>query len=398
MPFNRTYPRSIKDFPSRLAPNTFRILSIDGGGARGMIPAVFLKEIERRSKKPISKLFDRICGTSTGAILASALSVPRSKGDKRPMFMAREIVEIYRKLGKEIFYRGSLKNTVLNPIDDLLKRKPSWIAAHPTKVIETISDVWKRLNRPLHNINKLAYFLHDYYGKLKMEDSLIEFFIYAYDTGIRTPQVLGSVKSSIPGSFDYSKYCIYQTVTASSASPPFFAPYTIWKNPRAPKKETDPIIKKITLYPEVRGSGNSYTLIDGGNAGLGNPSVLAALEETILSSNKSKLVLSLGTGHSSKYSQTIPTKSKEWGIIQWMVKGELLNTIFDGEADCVDMTMRTIFDKNVDYFRWQPNISESMSFMDEGGTEDMKALENIARSFISENDEIIDAFVKLIDR
>ena len=44
------------------------VLSIDGGGIRGIVPALLLEEIEKRTEKPISKLFDVIAGTSTGGI------------------------------------------------------------------------------------------------------------------------------------------------------------------------------------------------------------------------------------------------------------------------------------------------------------------------------------------
>src|SRR5688500_19321049 len=128
--FDRTFQPNRQALKLRAFDNDFRILSIDGGGARGMIPAVILKEIESRSGKRISQLFDRICGTSTGAILACALAAPEKVGKREPMFKASEIVEIYRKLGKSIFSRGSFSDTVEKPIEELLDRKIAWIAAH----------------------------------------------------------------------------------------------------------------------------------------------------------------------------------------------------------------------------------------------------------------------------
>ena len=50
----------------------FKVLSIDGGGIRGIIPALVLDEIERRTDKPISSLFDLVAGTSAGGSLPSA--------------------------------------------------------------------------------------------------------------------------------------------------------------------------------------------------------------------------------------------------------------------------------------------------------------------------------------
>src|SRR2546422_5276580 len=57
-----------------------RILSIDGGGIRGIIPAMVLAELERRTGRPICKLFDLIAGTSTGGVLALALTKPDAAG------------------------------------------------------------------------------------------------------------------------------------------------------------------------------------------------------------------------------------------------------------------------------------------------------------------------------
>ncbi|MGB6944850.1 MAG: patatin-like phospholipase family protein, partial [Bryobacteraceae bacterium] len=54
-----------------------KILCIDGGGIRGIIPAVVLAEIERRTARPIAHLFNLIAGTSTGGILAIGLTIPK---------------------------------------------------------------------------------------------------------------------------------------------------------------------------------------------------------------------------------------------------------------------------------------------------------------------------------
>ncbi|MEN6606575.1 MAG: patatin, partial [Bryobacteraceae bacterium] len=43
---------------------TIRILSIDGGGIRGVIPAMVLAEIEKATERPIAESFDLIAGTS----------------------------------------------------------------------------------------------------------------------------------------------------------------------------------------------------------------------------------------------------------------------------------------------------------------------------------------------
>jgi uncharacterized protein len=80
-------------------PQRVRVLSIDGGGIRGIIPALVLAEVERRAGRRVADLFELIAGTSTGGILACALCAP----DPLP---AAELVGLYRDRGPEIFRRS----------------------------------------------------------------------------------------------------------------------------------------------------------------------------------------------------------------------------------------------------------------------------------------------------
>jgi uncharacterized protein len=78
------------------------VLAIDGGGIRGIIPALVLADIERRTERPMGELVDLIAGTSTGAIIACALAKP----DPIP---ARRIAELYETEGQRIFDRSLIK-------------------------------------------------------------------------------------------------------------------------------------------------------------------------------------------------------------------------------------------------------------------------------------------------
>ena len=75
------------------------MLSIDGGGIRGLIPALVLTELERRAGRQVFELFDLIAGTSTGGILACALCAP----DPLP---AEQLVALYEEEGPKIFDRS----------------------------------------------------------------------------------------------------------------------------------------------------------------------------------------------------------------------------------------------------------------------------------------------------
>src|ERR1700742_3801709 len=78
------------------------ILAIDGGGIRGLIPALVLAEIEKRTGRPTSGLFDLVAGTSTGAIIACALTRPAP-------LSAEEVAAIYEDEGPQIFHASLLK-------------------------------------------------------------------------------------------------------------------------------------------------------------------------------------------------------------------------------------------------------------------------------------------------
>ncbi|KAK8664862.1 hypothetical protein V6N13_084635 [Hibiscus sabdariffa] len=72
-----------------------RILSMDGGGMKGLATVQMLKEIEKGTGKRIHELFDLICGTSTGGMLACALGIKLMTLD--------QCEEIYKNLGKIVF-------------------------------------------------------------------------------------------------------------------------------------------------------------------------------------------------------------------------------------------------------------------------------------------------------
>jgi len=79
-----------------MASDELRILCIDGGGIRGIIPATILVELEKRLGKPICELFHLIVGTSTGGILAAGLA-------KKEPLPAETLLNIYLHRGSEIF-------------------------------------------------------------------------------------------------------------------------------------------------------------------------------------------------------------------------------------------------------------------------------------------------------
>jgi len=82
-----------------------KILSIDGGGIRGIIPLACLVELEKLHRKPCREIFDMVAGTSTGAVIAAGIALGIS---------ARGLLALYRELAKHAFQRLPLHQIIFN--------------------------------------------------------------------------------------------------------------------------------------------------------------------------------------------------------------------------------------------------------------------------------------------
>src|SRR3954451_24731962 len=100
------------------------VLSVDGGGIRGVIPAMVLSNLEERTGKHTSELFDLFGGTSAGAIIALALTAPGADG--RPRWTANDLVDLYLSDGPRIFHHsiGRTLESGLGLLDDKYDAKP----------------------------------------------------------------------------------------------------------------------------------------------------------------------------------------------------------------------------------------------------------------------------------
>ncbi|RDD38737.1 Patatin-like protein 2 [Trichoplax sp. H2] len=93
---------------SSTSSSSYNILSIDGGGIRGIIPAVVLSEVERCTHRPISYNFNLISGTSTGGIISLGLTTPEAENSCKPKYRAADILSLYKDKSSEIFHKGAM--------------------------------------------------------------------------------------------------------------------------------------------------------------------------------------------------------------------------------------------------------------------------------------------------
>ncbi len=150
-----------------MSGKTFKILAIDGGGIKGLYSSKILEHFEERYDCLISEYFDLICGTSTGGLIALAISVG---------IPSKEISKIYSENGKYIFpsqkwrlktlkqiFGGIYSNKgLIKVLDDLFKDK-------------TIKDCNNLICIPSFNIteSKPIVFKNDHSEGLNMHDNLL---------------------------------------------------------------------------------------------------------------------------------------------------------------------------------------------------------------------------------
>jgi patatin-like phospholipase/acyl hydrolase len=138
----------------------FRILSIDGGGIKGVFPAAFLTHIEDTlGGVPVSSFFDLIAGTSTGGIIALALGLGLRAG---------EVLKFYERYGSAIFPRKS-PWWLLGPAK--YETAPLRCALEETFGSKRLGDSYRRLLIPSFNATtgRIHIFKTAHHPRLQMD-------------------------------------------------------------------------------------------------------------------------------------------------------------------------------------------------------------------------------------
>ena len=261
---------------------TKRVLSIDGGGIRGIIPSMVLAHIEKQTRVPARELFDLIVGTSTGGIIALGLSHP---GSERPMkFAARRLVKLFEEQGPIIFDQSLWKK--VRSIGGILEESYS------------------------HEL--LQSILEQHFGSSLMEQCLVPTMVTSYDIKNRKSVFIKSWVAK------YSGILCSSAARATSAAPTFFRPAELtWDNA-------------------------TKSLIDGAIF-INSPSVSAYAEACELFKNKSSIkVLSLGTG---EVTDPVQNEAKTYRSNALIVM-TLLDSIFDGVSKAADKQMTSFLGSN----------------------------------------------------
>jgi patatin-like phospholipase/acyl hydrolase len=342
-----------------------RILSIDGGGIRGILPGVILTYIEERlmakegKDARLSDYFDLFAGTSTGGILTCTYLIPQrdsnGKPTGRPKLTAKQAVDIYLDRGDDIFRLSMWQQ---------LKSK-------------------KGLADEKYDSSELEKALNDYFGDTLLSELLKPCLISSYDVTSRRAHFFTQVDAKESPTHDF---LVKEVARATSAAPTYFE-----------------VSRVKSTY------GTPFPLIDGG-VFANNPAMCAYAEarSTMFSKELNDpekpdkphahdmIVVSIGTGSSAKPYQYKDVK--DWGMIQWIQP--IIDIMMSGNSETVSYQLRKIWETTGtpgNYIRLEPSLYEAKSDMDDASAKNLMALKEAGLKFVSDNDKLLDSIVdKLI--
>lgn len=299
-----------------------RILSIDGGGVRGIIAAIILMYLEKQIQQitnnvnaKIGEYFDLFAGTSTGGLLSLLYTCPDKSGTKFK-YNAKQVVEIYLKNGQKLF-QVSLRKKIMS-LGGILDEK------YDRKYLESVIENYIDNNTKIYN-------------------ALKPLLITSYDIENRKVKMFTSENN------EDNNYTMKQVACATSAAPTYFEPVHI-----------DSINKNMTL-------------IDGG-VFANNPSMCAyAQARTMNFKNKADkpcikdmLIVSIGTG---KITQPYTYENfKDAGVLNWIKP--LIDIMINANSETVHYQLQQIYNtllhpkqqkqpQELNYYRIQTELNHS---------------------------------------
>ncbi|CAK8539753.1 unnamed protein product [Lathyrus sativus] len=296
--------------------NFITVLSIDGGGVRGIIPGVILAYLESQLQEidgadaRLADYFDVIAGTSTGGLITAMLTAPNP--NNRPLFAAKEIVPFYLKHLPHIFPQES---GIFGPIVNMAKA----------------------LTGPKYNGKYLQKTIRQMIGSTLLSQTVTNIVIPSFDVEKLQPTIFSSYQIDAEPALDVklSDICI-----ATSAAPTYLPAHYFEM-----KDEQGKVIQK-------------YNLIDGGVCA-NNPTMVAIREvikdmmqpqgrtgNNVGIVNDRFLVISIGTGSSKSERKYNAKMVAKWGALTWLFNSgatPVLDCFNEASTDMVDYHNSVLF-------------------------------------------------------
>jgi len=283
-----------------------RILSIDGGGMRGIIPAVIIKYAEeylqkKSPKTTIADHFDFIAGTSTGGILTCIYLVPQDGNKSKAKFTASEALDFYLKEGYNIFNASRLKN---------------W------------QRLWGLRNATEYSPQYIEDLFRNKFGNLRMSELLKPCLITTYNMNSKSAFFFTSLEDT-----NERDFYVRDVTRSTSAAPTYFPPAQI-----------------NNIAPQVEHEKDNFDMINLDGGVFANNPLMCAYAEARKTNFKTRnndkpsasqmYILSLGTGGGT-FELKRTEKSNRWSLLKWAKV--IPDIMMDGTTDTVTYQMNEIF-------------------------------------------------------
>lgn len=334
------------------------ILSIDGGGIRGIIPSVILAFLESQLQEldgvevRLADYFDVIAGTSTGGLVTAMLTAPND--NNRPLFAAHDIQNFYLEHSPKIFPQKS-------------------------GLLSSIINLFKAITGPKYDGKYLHMLIKDILGDTRLHQTLTNVVIPSFDIKKLKPTIFSSCQVTTNKQLDarLSDICI-----ATSAAPTYFPAYYFQNQ-------------------DSQGNMHEFNLIDGGMAA-NNPTLVAISEVTREVMRKNPdffpmkpmdydryLVISIGTGSSTGKPKYTSKSASKWGILGWLYNDgstPLVDVYTQASADMVDFHNSVVFEalhSEENYLRIdEDTLSETLSLIDLATKDNLENLVKTGESLL----------------
>ncbi|KAH0890249.1 LOW QUALITY PROTEIN: hypothetical protein HID58_052678 [Brassica napus] len=270
--------------------NLVTILSIDGGGIRGIIPATILAFLESELQKldgneaRLADYFDVVAGTSTGGLVTAMLTAPNKEG--RPLFAASEIKEFYLEHCPKIFPQNHFP-------------------------FSATKNLVKSLTGPKYDGEYLHQLIHAKLGDTRLHQTLTNVVIPTFDIKHLQPTIFSSYEVKK----NPLKNATLADITISTSAAPTYLPAHFFKT------------------HDSAGNVKEYNLIDGGL--------------TIRPNDYGRfLVLSLGTGTRKSEEKFNANEVAGWGMLSWLTHDNstpLIDAFMQASSDMVDFHLSAVF-------------------------------------------------------
>ncbi|MGH0052739.1 MAG: patatin-like phospholipase family protein [Sphaerochaetaceae bacterium] len=367
--------QNFRDHKEALYPQEERyILAIDGGGMRGLIPAVMLAKLSGLleslgDNRPLYSHFDLLCGTSTGGLLALALGAPVQKTNLQPdsryisyIYEVQEktfMQKLFRKAGNQLL-KGTLPFGV-----DTSTLESLYLQNGKQFFPKSQGRFFSQIFTDKYDVQPLQRFLQHIFSDIPLSEAVVPTMVMTYDAAQGKPFVMSS--------HDSHGFLFWEAARATSAAPTYFKP----------------------AYLYDRQEERMQTLIDGGVVA-NNPSLYAyRLAKELYPEAKRFHILSLSTA-SSDFTFTVSGAGT--GVIGWIdpAKGAPIQKIYaSSQMNVVDQIAPSI--PNLAYYRIHGALGETYK-LDETTAGALSSMHGGAQKIYQENEDQLKAVAQLLSQ